>query len=232
MQSIKSIIRSILNRVITIVYFIKEKHNHTYISIRAVVNDTTFEGDNYVGKGSRVFGCTFGKFAYIGIGCQLDQTQIGRYTSIAPNCKVIYGDHPTSIFVTTHPAFYSKSRPAGRCFADRNKFNETAYADEEKKKIVIIGNDVWIATDVNIIGGVTIGDGAVVATGAVVTKDVPPYAVVGGVPAKVIRYRFSTEQIKWLLDLKWWDKDETWIKQHIEYFEDIEKFMEVVGQEE
>lgn len=77
----------------------------------------------------------------------------------------------------------------------------------------------------------TISDGAIVAAGAVVTKDVPPYAIVGGVPAKIIRYRFTEEQIEWLMELKWWDKDEQWIKAHAKHFDDIEHFMEIVKQE-
>ena len=81
-------------------------------------------------------------------------------------------------------------------------------------------------------GGVTIGDGAIVAMGAVVTKDVPPYAIVGGVPAKIIRYRFNNEIIEKLLQIKWWDRDEVWIKNHIELFSDIDKFIRSVYEED
>lgn len=74
-------------------------------------------------------------------------------------------------------------------------------------------------------GEVTIGDGAIVAMGAVVTKDVPPYAIVGGVPAKVIKYRFNEEQIARLQEIKWWNKSDSWLQSHIDDFENIETFI-------
>jgi serine acetyltransferase len=78
---------------------------------------------------------------------------------------------------------------------------------EERRKIVI-GNDVWIGTRVFIRDGVSIGDGAVIAAGAVVVSDIPPYAIAGGVPAKIIRYRFREAEIEQLLEIKWWEWDE------------------------
>ena len=92
--------------------------------------------------------------------------------------------------------------------------------------ITHIGNDVWIGLNATILDGVTIGDGAIVAAGAVVTKDVPPYAVVAGVPAKIIKYRFTESQIDFLLKFRWWEKDRKWIQQNYKRFQDIESFIE------
>ena len=90
---------------------------------------------------------------------------------------------------------------------------------------------MWIGSDARIMGGVQIGDGAIVAAGAIVTKDVPPYAIVGGVPACVIKYRFDTIKVEKLLNIQWWKKDEEWIVKHSEYFEDIDKFLIKVERE-
>ena len=206
-----------------IILRVKEKKKHTRISIRSSVIDSVFEGDNFVGYLGVLRYCYLGKYSYVGNNCYFYKTKIGRYSSIAKNCKIVYGDHPTSAFVSTHPAFYHKNRMEGRCYQTSNVFDEYRYIDDEKKWMLNIGNDVWIASDVTILGGVRIGDGAVICTGAVVTKDVPPYAVVGGVPAKIIRYRFSEDQIEWLLKIKWWDKEDEWIEKYANYFNDIEK---------
>ena len=85
------------------------------------------------------------------------------------------------------------------------KLIEKGIPPTRSKGDIVIGNDVWIGSDVHIMSNVNIGDGAVIATGAIVTKDVPPYAIVGGNPAKIIKYRFTKKQIKKLLKIKWWD---------------------------
>ena len=88
----------------------------------------------------------------------------------------------------------------------------------------IIGNDVWIGANVVIMNEISVGDGAVIGAGSIVTKDVPPYAIVVGSPARIIRYRFEKEEIEFLLNFRWWDKDSNWIKDNYLKFNNIKEF--------
>lgn len=189
---------------------------------------SVFEGKNYFSKHTKIISSKIGYGSYTGMGSKLINTNVGRYTCIAPYVEIVVGVHPTKDFVSVHPAFFSESPTIGFSYCGKQKFKENNFVDEEKKVCVNIGNDVWLGTSAKILEGVTVGDGAVVAAGAVVTKDVPPYAIVGGVPAKVIKYRFSEEDVEYLLKLRWWEKDEEWIKEHAEYFEDIKILKEKV----
>ena len=184
--------------------------------------NSQFEGCNRVGNNSNIVG-DLGYCSYIGNNCKI-YGKVGKYTSIANNVVVVTGNHPTKTFVSTHPAFYSSEKQAGLTYVEKTIFEEHKFADAEGHSVVI-GNDVWIGTNVTIIEGVTVGDGAVVAAGAVVTKNVPSYAVVGGVPAKVIKYRFEEKQIEKLLDIKWWNWSQEKIKENAALFENIDLFM-------
>ncbi len=181
------------------------------------------EGENYIEAGVGIYNIRLGKASYISTGSIIHDALIGRYSCIGPNVKIIVGQHPTYKFVSVHPAFYSIKNNIGITYVDTQKFDEHRYTPEGT--IVTIGNDVWIGANVQIMEGVSIADGTIVAAGAVVVKDTMPYSIVGGIPAKHIKYRFSNEQIEFLMKLKWWNKDEEWIKNKAEYFDDIEKFM-------
>jgi acetyltransferase-like isoleucine patch superfamily enzyme len=168
---------------------------------------------------------------YLGIGSYIGDYarisgNIGRFTSIAYGCEVISGIHPyTTPYVSTSPMFVSLQKQNGYSFVKKQDFKEFRYVDEEKKIDVIIGNDCWIGYKASIISGVSIGDGAVVLSHAVVTKDVPPYAIVGGCPARVVKFRYNEETIQKLLDIKWWNKDFDWISKHKRLFLDIKDFL-------
>lgn len=101
----------------------------------------------------------------------------------------------------------------------------------ELKNPPVIMNDVWIGSKAIVLQGVKIGNGAIIAAGAVVTKDVPSYAIVAGVPARIIKYRFSEDIIKKIENTKWWDNEESWIDTNKKKFTDIEDFLEVINSE-
>lgn len=181
-----------------------------------LVGACEFEGFNAIGKNTKFSG-SMGFGSYISNDCIINAS-IGRFTSIGPEVNTPIGIHPyESPYVSTHPMFYSTKCQNGHTFATSTLF-------EEFLPPVVIGNDCWIGQRVLIKGGVNIGDGAVVFSGAVVVKDVPPYAIVGGVPARVIRYRYDEQTIERLVKTKWWNKSIGWIKEHWSLFSDIESF--------
>ena len=188
---------------------------------------SVFEGSNFIGSKSSFVG-KMGVGSYIGSNCRVS-AKIGRFCSVSDNVSVVNGLHPSRDFVSTHSAFYSPSNSVGLSFSEKSRFEEYAYADEGSKLAVEIGNDVWIGYGATILAGVRIGDGAIIAAGAVVTKDVEPYEIVGGVPAKHIRYRFNEEEREFLLNFRWWDKSVEWLKENADKMADINAFMKSEG---
>ena len=141
-------------------------------------------------------GVELGDYSYVAKNSNITNCTIGKFCSIGPNFCCGLGIHPTN-GISTSPMFYSPSKVNGTSLV------EEASAVESKQ--TTIGNDVFIGGNVTVLDGVPIGDGAVIGAGAVVSKDIPPYAIAVGVPAKVVKYRFEKKIISKLLDLKWWN---------------------------
>lgn len=173
-----------------------EVGNHVRIDEDCTVFDSTLQDHTALHSRSVVTGINLGSFSYIAERSQVSYTQIGRFCSVGPEFLCGYGDHPLE-FVSTSPVFYSTRGQCGTTFSDKNAFPE--------HKETEIGHDVWIGARVFVRSGMKIGDGAIIAAGAAVVTDVPDYALVGGVPAKIIRYRFDEPTIKELLQLRWWN---------------------------
>lgn len=174
-----------------------------------------------VGQNTILRDCLVGRYTYFAADSAIVNCRVGAFSSVGPEIRVSLGCHPTRDYVSTYPSFYTQ-RGAGRIDLGVN-------TDFQEHLPVVIGNDVLISARCLILDGVTVGDGAIIGAGAVVSSDVPAYAVVAGVPARVVRRRFSDEQIAFLQDLKWWDREVEWIREYAPLFRDINLLMETVS---
>lgn len=183
---------------------------------------STFEGMNLIGSGAKFRG-RLGLGSYIGSNCKI-AADIGRFTSVAPNVYCNPGMHPYEApYASASPCFFSAKHNGGNTFATYDTFEAFRMYDPKRRIHVRIGNDCWIGEGVFCVGGISIGDGAVVLARAVVTKDVPPYAVVGGVPAKIIKYRYDAPTIRFLLESQWWNNSQQWFREHWELISNIDE---------
>lgn len=187
------------------------------IGYLARFSNCKFGNYNTLSDGVVLNNVSLGDFSYVGGNSVVSNTEIGKFSCISREVSIGLGKHPSRDFVSIHPIFYSPLRQAQITFAIPPFYEEFAPTK--------IGNDVWIGMSAIIIGGVTIGDGAIIGAGAVVTKDVPDYAVVGGVPAEVLRYRFESTEIAFLKQFNWWDRDIEWMQKHSTKFRNIQEFL-------
>lgn len=226
----KRYLRSKLSRLIglsikTIIEEHLKFHLHCNVSVGenvSIADGCSLEnckiGNNIkIGRDSYLYNVIYGDFSYNSIRSTFINCEIGKFCSIAQGVSMGLGKHPSDKFISTHPIFYSINKQCGYTFADQQYFDEMG--------LVSIGNDVWIGANSIILDDIKIGDGAIIAANSLVNKDVPPYAIVGGSPAKHIRYRFSPEQINFLLNFKWWDKELEWIEKNFRLFHDLDEFI-------
>lgn len=165
-----------------------------YSLVRSERSNCHFGAEAYAVAPYLLQNVELGAHSYLARNAQAANLTVGKFCSIGPNFCCGLGIHPTNL-LSTSPYFYR--------------------GEIEEHKHTVIGNDVFIGANVTVLDGVTIADGAVIGAGAVVTKDIPPYAIAVGVPAKVIRYRFDEQTIKELLNEQWWNKKENEINEYI-----------------
>lgn len=154
---------------------------------------------------SRIRNSKIDSYSYLSYFSNLNNVSVGKYCSIAQGVSIGLGFHPTD-FISTSPIFYSPRNPLRKSRVKKRTF--------EDLKPCIIGNDVWIGANVVVLDGVEIGHGSIVGANSVVTKNVKPYSIIGGVPATLIRKRFTDDEIEFLLALEWWDQPD-------HFFEDL-----------
>ena len=184
------------------------------IGFYSKIQNVIFERKVYIGSHCLIVNTNIGKHTYVNDKTSIRNTIIGNYTSIGSNVSIGIGSHPTNL-VSTHPAFYSNNK-AFNTFAKKNYVHEYGKCN--------IGNDVWIGSNVTILNNINVGDGAIIAFGAVVTKDIEPYSIVGGVPAKHIKYRIDESLRTKVALTKWWDSETAFLAENYKIFHDVEEF--------
>lgn len=183
------------------------------IGDNSIIADDCFVSNCNIGKHCRIerrnvlINSEIGNYSYTGYNTVIKKTRVGKFCSISWNVSIGGANHDYKK-LTTHP------------FPFRNEWGIQDGKEEFESfsNELIIGNDVWVASNACILRGVRIGDGAVIAAGAVVTHDVPPYEIWGGIPARKIGQRFDNKTIDKVLELKWWDLPIDFLSKNIEYF--------------
>ena len=169
--------------------------------------DCMFDDGVKIQRQCLLYGSKLGRYSYTGKNCNIWHSEVGSFCSISWNVSIGGANHDYSK-VTSHSFLYAKEFGFLDSEPYYNRFTDHC----------IVGNDVWIAANACVCRGVTIGDGAVIGAGAVVTRDVMPYEIIGGVPARQIKMRFDCETVARLLKIKWWEFPKNIIKENIKLF--------------
>lgn len=182
------------------------------------IKESTISPLARIDYGSIVVKSSMSDYSYIGEHTSVLFAKIGKYTSISNYCAIGGGNHPVN-WVSMSPVFNSSKGII------KKKFSNNEFAPFQQ---IIIGNDVWIGSHCLIKSGTKISDGAVIGMGSVVTKDVGPYEIWAGNPARLIKKRFDDETIYKLEHIHWWDLPEEMIKKYADYFNDVNKFLNIL----
>lgn len=175
---------------------------------------------NVIFRDASIIDSTLGDHTYVQQRTTVSNADIGKFGSIAAGATIGLSQHAMN-GVSTHPSFYLKNTPLAKTYSDRDFFVTT--------NRTLVGHDVWIGQNAVIMSGVKLGTGSVIAACAVVTHDVPDYAVVAGVPARIIKYRFGDKLRKALLESQWWNMPESWLEENYALFSEPERLLAALG---
>ncbi len=185
----------------------------------AAVKNSWVEPSAKIESGSIFYDSQIGRNSFCGYDCEISFTKIGAFCSIANGVLIGGGRHPIE-WASTSPVFYDNRDSIKKKYARHVR---------PKNGMVVVGNDVWIGANAIIMQGVNIGTGAVVGAGSVVTRDVPHYAIVAGVPARQIRMRFDKDLVDRFLKSKWWELDDDQLAALADLVPYPEKFLRALG---
>lgn len=203
----KTILAKIVRKILMI--SMPELNKHGYFFVRSSEKNCEISSKAKLFQPLQIINSRVGDYTYISHNAIINNVEIGKFCAIGPNFVAGMGLHPTN-GLSIAPMFYSSSNMCnGLTLCEKTKFEETLS--------IVIGNDVFIGANVTVLDGVNIGNGAIIGAGAVVSKDIPEYAIAVGVPIRIIKQRFSNEQIVALKRIKWWDWE-------IDKLREVEKF--------
>lgn len=218
MKSIKSLLRRLNAR----------KRKVFWERTTSVCNQSFLESNINISSNCRIFESSIGRGSYIGTGSTIIKARVGRFCSIGSNVEFLLNNHPTSSFVSTHPAFHRSSnfmlKRLNLDFVTKDLYPMFHLLDSGNQ--CEVGSDVWLGNGVKIMPKVKIGNGAIIGANSLVTKNIPPYAIAFGSPAKVYKFRFSAKVIKALNKQSWWDMDISELRNVSESFINVHDFLE------
>ncbi|WP_251394957.1 CatB-related O-acetyltransferase [Metabacillus litoralis] len=196
----------------------KREYMNSKIESYHIANNVELGDSSEIGKGV-ILGesVKIGKYSYVNRGTIISSGTIGNYCSIASNCLIGPDSHPIN-YISTSPFLYE----------EKNILNIESDWDRFPNP-PSIGNDVWIGANSVIMQGVNVGNGVIIGTGSIVTKDIPDYHIVAGVPSSIIRRRFDEKTIDYLLELRWWDMSEEELMNNKELFLSKEKWVDSIN---
>ncbi|MFD1735181.1 DapH/DapD/GlmU-related protein [Bacillus salitolerans] len=176
-----------------------------------------------IGPNTTIQESSFGDYSYTAGDAQIIYAEVGKFCSIASHVRINPGNHPMWRVTQHHATYRREQYDLGQ--------DDTEFFEWRKEHKVTVGHDVWIGHGAIIMPGVTIGTGAVIGAGAVVTKDIPPYMIAVGIPAKPIRERFPRHMVEKLLNIQWWNWDRGMLEERFDTLNDLEKFIELYSEE-